>query len=183
MMCMVIISNCGVIWLETDDLANDNPDPIYEYINIVYAVIYILEIMARLYAQGCEFFKKADKNDLQQKLKWQWSNIMDFMIVIAIIIETFLINMILSDIAPQLGEDLSGIGILRVFRLLRLVRIIRLFKMFRELAILVVSVGHAMISLGWAFLFLIIFNYIAACMLVPFIGHSEEWDNKVESKF
>eukprot|EP00746_Dinoflagellata_sp_MGD_P015523 gnl/MRDRNA2_/MRDRNA2_134515_c0_seq1.p1 gnl/MRDRNA2_/MRDRNA2_134515_c0~~gnl/MRDRNA2_/MRDRNA2_134515_c0_seq1.p1 ORF type:complete len:337 (-),score=31.59 gnl/MRDRNA2_/MRDRNA2_134515_c0_seq1:190-1164(-) len=96
---------------------------------------------------GCAYFR--------EMLNW-----MDFAVVVASILEMYLIPLSGSE-----SPDMSLFRLLRVLRVFRVLRVIRVLKFFRKLRTLTVAVGHSMGSLFWSMLLLAIVQFIASIFM------------------
>ena len=101
--------------------------------NTVCIVIFVLEILLKLYAYGGDFFKDG------------W-NIFDVIIVII-------------SIMPMI-KFLSSMRAFRIFRLFRALRALRMMKRLEKLRVVVQALLSALPSVGWVVVLLLIIYYI-----------------------
>ena len=103
-------------------------------LNVALLVIYVFEILARLYVQRLKFFT----------FKW---NILDVSVVGVDMLSLMLTHMM---------GDMPSLSVLRIFRAIRLLRAFRVLVAFPELYMLLHGMYSAMKAL-WCVLVLIIF--------------------------
>lgn len=133
----VIIVNSILIGLETSPTYMKNVGFIIDQVDLVILVIFVLEIILKVYAYRLDFFKSP------------W-NLFDSSIV-------------LVSILPAAGS-------FSVFRALRIIRTLRLLKNIPKLKLIIESLLHAVPSIGWIFMLLIIVFYIFAVIGTNIFG-------------
>lgn len=133
----VIIVNSILIGLETSPFWMDNVGYIIDQVDIVILVIFVLEIVLKVYAYRLDFFKSA------------WN---------------------LFDSSVVLVSILPAAGSFSVFRALRIIRTLRLLKNIPKLKLIIESLLHAVPSIGWIFMLLIIVFYIFAVIGTNIFG-------------
>lgn len=81
--------------------------------------------------------------------------------------DTFLVvTAMLDDLARGVGAtDLSFLRVLRIVRMFRATRILRVFRFLGELRIMIASIAASFVSLGWAFLLILILMFCASIMV------------------
>mmetsp|Transcript_8188 Transcript_8188/g.22482 ORF Transcript_8188/g.22482 Transcript_8188/m.22482 type:complete len:587 (+) Transcript_8188:69-1829(+) len=150
-MGVVVLCNLVTIGLETDLRSGSWPE-VFSYINSMFLLVYIAEMVLRLLTHGPE--------SLHDKL-----TVLDGMLVMLSFVERFMTN--------------SGFArALPAFRLLRVVRLLKEFKTLRnqrELWVLIVSGDKAALTLGWVSLVLFMIVLACASFAKYVIGESAEW--------
>jgi len=160
MMAGIITFNFGLVIHETDltgqcveDQLESCPAlhaPFLQHCNIVLLVVYVVEILVRMLAEGLKFFVG------------MW-NLFDFVIVATSLLGEFL---------P--GGTNGSITFLRIFRLMRVFRAMRFLShsnTFRELYLIIHGFVSAMRAIFWAALFLVflltLWSIIAVALIHP----------------
>ena len=128
----LILLNTITLGIETFTLSAAATS-ILSTINTVCIVIFVLEILLKLYAYGPAFFKDA------------W-NIFDVVIVVI-------------SILPMI-KFLSSMRAFRIFRLFRALRALRMMKRLEKLRIIVQALLGALPSVAWVVVLLLIIYYI-----------------------
>lgn len=147
----VIMMNAVTIGLETDALAkNEELDYMYP-IEVLFTVIYILEISVKIFGYGCKIFK-------------EFGFLSDLFLVLLAITDTFILGAF--DVASQLSQFMM----LRMLRLFKLARILRLLKLFRELWLLLSSIIDSLRLLIWCGILLTLLLYLAGILTTQLIG-------------
>jgi voltage-gated sodium channel len=98
----VILFNAAILGLETSDAAIAVAGPVIKTLDTICLVIFVLELLAKLYAQGLRFFRDG------------W-NVFDFLII-----------------AISLVPAGEGLTILRALRILRLLRVVSVAPALRR---------------------------------------------------
>jgi len=154
---VTIISNAMYMGVEVDFTSPGQDTPVeFTVIRSVYTTLFTVELILRLLAQGCHFFRSE---------QWGW-NCLDMLIVSSSVIETFL------EIIRHVGSEHMGsiqsmshirlVRIIRITRLLRVFRITRIVRFVRALRTLVYSIIGTLKSLVWALLLLFMIIYVFA---------------------
>jgi len=154
---VTIISNAMYMGVEVDFSSPGQDAPVeFTIIRSVYTTIFTVELILRLLAQGCHFFRSQ---------QWAW-NYLDLLIVFSSVIESFL------EIIRHVGSEHMGsmqsmshirlVRIIRITRLLRVFRITRIVRFVRALRTLVYSIIGTLKSLVWALLLLFMIIYVFA---------------------
>lgn len=133
----VIILNSILIGLETSPVVMNSIGPYIDQIDLVILVIFVIEILLKVYAYRLKFFKSA------------WN---------------------LFDASVVLVSILPAAGSFAVFRALRILRTLRLLKNIPKLKLIIESLLHAIPSIGWIFMLLIIVYYIFAVIGTNIFG-------------
>jgi voltage-gated sodium channel len=173
-----ITLNAVTMGLETDARGEKGDDiPSYWYlIEVVFCLIFLAELVARLYYHRLSFFCPP-----KRKL---W-NITDFAIVLMSVIDAFII-------APlgMSGDTVRLVTLLRFVRLMRLIRLVRLLRMFKELWLVANGLIESAKTLCWVAIMILCFIYICAIFTTLVIGKNDElydpyfmtsggWDHEV----
>lgn len=156
---LVIFVNAVLIGMETDDEISSAPrlkESSWYVVAFIFALIFSVEIMLRLVAEQCYFFRDG------------W-NIFDFSTVLLTCLDTFVITPLATE-----SKDFDVFSVLRVLRLLRVVRIVRLLKYFKELWLLVVGVADAVRTLLWANMLILLVIFMYAVFFRKVIGSMQE---------
>jgi hypothetical protein len=159
-----ILSNAVLIGVNSDwamrnrHLGSDRPTS-FIALDWLFLIIFILELMLRMAAEGFLFFKLRNK-------MFGW-NLFDGLIIAL----TLLNN------ADVLGIRLSVVRVFRVLRLVHVIRIIRLKNGFMELRMMVDGIMNCGKTLLWSFLLLIVITFIYAVVCLEFIA---EWLTQAE---
>lgn len=124
---LLVIANLVSIVIETDiNARGEDMPPWLKFSNILFIVLYGLELLARIYIERAHFIYSS------------W-NIFDAMIVVI----------------GVTGEFIQGVmdqvSVLRTMRLLRSLRLVRLLNVFPELATLIRDVVRCLRTLMWTF--------------------------------
>eukprot|EP00413_Alexandrium_margalefii_P021203 CAMPEP_0204553338 /NCGR_PEP_ID=MMETSP0661-20131031/27293_1 /ASSEMBLY_ACC=CAM_ASM_000606 /TAXON_ID=109239 /ORGANISM="Alexandrium margalefi, Strain AMGDE01CS-322" /LENGTH=572 /DNA_ID=CAMNT_0051560375 /DNA_START=14 /DNA_END=1732 /DNA_ORIENTATION=- len=127
---------------------------ITNWFEMMFTIIYILELLVRLAVDGLRFCTGHSK----------WWNLIDMFIVFMSV--DSLLNVVQSG-----GSDGQGkiVVVMRILRMARLVRILR-FKIFKELALMVTSLLSSARTLLWAMVFLVYFLFILGVILTYTFG-------------
>jgi len=175
-------------------------------LEIVFCCLFVIEIVLRLYFHGFSFFAFPMPRPVRDSItgelppsppllikikKWflylparlNYSNLMDFAIVVTSVADTFVLQPMGS------GANARFVSMLRFVRLLRLVRLVRLFKIFKELWLVANGLINAMKTLLWVCLMIFMVCYIAGIFTTLWIGHNDQlydpyfretgWDHEI----
>lgn len=156
MICSALVIAIHVLYLgiETDfDDARGAPDGVWFYLELVFTLVFIVELLLRLFAERTQFFYD----------RW---NVFDFALVLISCLDTFIIGQIENDSVRSFGF----LNILRGLRLLRLARIVRLLKFFRTLWMLIIGVLDAMRTLVWAWVLITVIIFVFAVFMTRVLG-------------
>jgi voltage-gated sodium channel len=140
-----ILVNGAIVGVQTDWMARaleDSPPFPFQVMEIVFGIIFTLELALRLFAYRCMFFFMPGKG---------W-NIFDFTVV-----SLQWIEMVLELMAAGLGVDFS---LLRILRLIRVIRLARALRLIGELRTIVSSIAGSMKSLFWTGVLLFMVVYV-----------------------
>uniref|UniRef100_A0A7S0B581 Ion transport domain-containing protein n=1 Tax=Pyrodinium bahamense TaxID=73915 RepID=A0A7S0B581_9DINO len=120
----VIIANTGCIAIEAALIQHEDLKPVFEAIEAVFTVLYVLEIVMRLREQGLwDFFFGNDH-------MWDW---FDFCITLAGVIDTVTVVL--------LSQKGSGASVCRLFRIMRIMRLFRAARFLGEIEdVLILSI-------------------------------------------
>jgi len=151
LLCLVILINLVVAILETDATVDDmsaTPQWIVA-MNVILLIIYCAEVIVRLYAYRCCYFKS------------YW-NLLDFVVIG--------LDLLLHLLRGIIGE-LPNLSVLRTVRLVRLARAFRILVLFPELYIMVRGLSGTIRTVFWGLLllgsFIILFSLVAVQMIHP----------------
>jgi len=154
---VVILLNA--IWIAIDTDNNDavvllDADRAFQITENAFCTFFTAELLIRFLS-----FKE------KRRCVHDWSFVFDFVLVLGMVIETWIVTGILLFIGRSDGSYAAGLGnfsILRVARLvkmLRMARMARLLRMVPELVVIVKSIGVAFRSVGFFFLLMVIVLY------------------------
>lgn len=143
----VIIASCVVVGLSAQFSKTADKDPK----ELIYAdnccsVFFFVELLLRLFSQGCSFFTSKDR-------RW---NMFDSLLVVQSIADYVLQNILGDDLMGSIGNTV------RVLKIVRIFRIFRIFRFLSELSVLVLMIADSVRSLCWALLMLVIVIYTFA---------------------
>eukprot|EP00746_Dinoflagellata_sp_MGD_P001574 gnl/MRDRNA2_/MRDRNA2_102986_c0_seq1.p1 gnl/MRDRNA2_/MRDRNA2_102986_c0~~gnl/MRDRNA2_/MRDRNA2_102986_c0_seq1.p1 ORF type:complete len:622 (-),score=92.82 gnl/MRDRNA2_/MRDRNA2_102986_c0_seq1:9-1874(-) len=156
---MLIIINAIYIGIETDNNLDDAAASGWFAGEMIFTVLFSVELVLRLYGLRLFFFRDA------------W-NLFDLVLVVMGVIDTFILSMarsMASDGAKK-DESLNVFMAMRVVRLLRLARIFRLLRFFKELWLLVAGVLNALRTLMWTWMFILLIIYVFGLVATRMLG-------------
>jgi voltage-gated sodium channel len=173
----IITLNAVTMGLEADARGEngDNVSSIWYFIELLFCLIFLFEVSARLYYHRIRFFTN---------VHGRWWNIADLTIVCLSLADTFVFTPI------GMGGGGRLISMLRFVRLMRLVRLIRLFALFKELWLVASGLFESAKTLCWVALMIMAFIYICAIFTTLMIGKNDKlydqyfldsggWDHEV----
>lgn len=164
-MGLIIIGNALVIGGETDlpHLL------IWSYLEKVFLVIFIGELVLKIFAKGLSrFFCEWD-----QDIIW---NLFDFAIVLLGVVD-FISELVLR------GSDQGFATIFRLVRLLRILRVFRIFRMLKQLYLLAAGFAEAAQAVVWVTVLMAFVLYTCSIILVRCLGHGTEDDSFWADKY
>ena len=146
---LLIFINLLLLGIEVEmsmTLGQDDVPTWFETLNLMIVIIFVVEIVMKLFAFGCrDFFMGADGH---------W-NVFDLIIIMLSVVETVLDFWAASQSASQV--ELSHLRVMRFMRLartLRGIRVIRLLRYVGALRTLVFSILNTLKSLLWTLILL-----------------------------
>jgi len=160
--CILIVMNAAFIAWRTQratELAVDaaksgrsaeEVSPLFDTGEVVFNVVFAVELMMRLLAYECAFFSGPERN---------W-NVLDMCLVIPSAFESML---------TTLDMNISFIRTLRLLRMLRTLRMIRIMRFaatFRHLRLMLLAVLNCIVPLFWAIFFLMFMIFLFAIMFM-----------------
>ncbi|CAE7771416.1 CATSPER1 [Symbiodinium sp. CCMP2456] len=154
---LVIFTNCIVIGVETDVVAQSSADQspeVFSVLDTLYTLVFFAELLVRLSAYGGDFFWGP------KGLFW---NYLDVIIVCPSMVQ-LAIRVIWQSGADNSGGSLAVVRVLRITRVFRVIRVVKVMKFVRSLRQLVESIMHTMKSLAWSMLLLVAIIYVFAIM-------------------
>jgi voltage-gated sodium channel len=159
----VIFLNAILMGVELDSSdreVTEISDRLFWYvIEILFALVFLAELCARVYVHHFAFFKTA-------------MNCFDALLVALTILDTFILSPMSS------GGSVRVVGALRVIRMMRLVRLVRLLPRFKELWLIVNGLAHSLKTLAWVSLLLSVTLYFFAIFATQQIGQNDEIYNE-----
>lgn len=161
---VAVLVNAGVIGVDTHFRAIESNafEDIGLVIDMVFFVIFFVELILRIWADRCPKF-------------WceVW-NLLDLFLVLSSIVDlVFTFTQVGGD--SDLGK-LRAIRLLKVTRIVRLVRIVRVLRFrailraIRGLILIVKAIVGALKSLGWVVLMFAVASYLSAIVTTEFLG-------------
>eukprot|EP00928_Gymnodinium_smaydae_P038176 TRINITY_DN26384_c0_g1_i1.p1 TRINITY_DN26384_c0_g1~~TRINITY_DN26384_c0_g1_i1.p1 ORF type:complete len:788 (+),score=156.51 TRINITY_DN26384_c0_g1_i1:38-2365(+) len=155
-MCVVIVVNATLL-----GVAVDTPWSGWNFIESVFATIFVAELSYKLRVVGCkEFF-------LGDEIAW---NLIDlFIVVIAVV------DVLLWIFGSFFGDaEFGSLTVVRLVRLTRLSRFLRLLRLkaFKELTLIVNGVVAGLRTLFWANILLLLLIYSCGVFLAQTLGTS-----------
>ncbi|CAE7479501.1 CACNA1S [Symbiodinium necroappetens] len=154
---LVIFTNCIVIGVETDVVAQSSADKspeVFSVLDTLYTLVFFAELLVRLSAYGGDFFWGP------KGLFW---NYLDVIIVCPSMVQ-LAIRVIWQSDDDNGGGSLTVVRVLRITRVFRVIRVVKVMKFVRSLRQLVESIMHTMKSLAWSMLLLVAIIYVFAIM-------------------
>jgi len=155
----VIFMNAVLMGVELDQTQKDVTEIsdriIWYVIEVIFALIFIAELAARVFVHRFDYFKHA-------------MNIFDALLVALTILDTFILAPMSS------GGSVRVVGALRVIRMMRLVRLIRLLPKFKELWLIVNGLAYSLKTLSWVSLLMCVSLYFFAIFATAQIGQNDE---------
>lgn len=132
-----------------------HPSWIWDF-EVFFAIVLAAEFITRVLVFGREFLNPVDR----------WWNVFDFILVSSSIIQC----------AFEAVVDLS---FLRLLRLLRVLRVFRLVRQLQMLRLMLAMIGSALASVAWAFVFLLMFTFLAATFFMQLVRTyiNERWQD------
>lgn len=130
-----------------DDVGWQNADAAFEACELIFNVIFTVELFFRLIVQRCAFFLDI-------------SNILDFLLVFIT-----LSTEVVFPIFNIQTVNVSFARILRFGRIVRVLKVVRVMRVFRQLRILVQTIISSFGALAWSMLILFVIMLIAAMFL------------------
>jgi len=166
----MILINAVYTGIETD-YDQDVPRMFWLCCESVFLVIFGVELILR-HKYHMWMPKQADEEHVGF-FKHTW-NVLDLVIVLAGVIDAWLMTLLLQVIIGFDEEQNSGLvglfAILRIFRVLRLLRILRIFRFLRELLLLAQGIYGAMKALGWSIVLVFMTLYTCSIITTRLIG-------------
>jgi len=154
---IIIVVNAIFIGVQADFRARSHRESyrpsFFAFSEISFCVFFVVEITARIIAQGREFVCGDD---------WKW-NLFDATIVFCQLFE---------QIVKAMGKhfvNLSSFRMLRVLRIFRVGRLLRVLHMFDELRQIMESMTKSASVLGWSGVMLGIVIYIFSVVVLQFV--------------
>lgn len=147
---VLLISNAVFIGYQVDSAFSNDPPVIIEYIDLIYCILFLMELVMRMYAfQIRSFFCDPDN------CRW---NIVDFFIVIMASIDTVIAAVSKGGRSPF--ESIMIILIVRLVRITRVLKVVRVMRLFKHLRVLIAAIGNTLKAACWAVVLLCMILYI-----------------------
>jgi len=156
----VIATNSVFIGVQIEIAARSHgrPVPVSLFVlNLVYTLLFVIELVLRTAASGLKFFYKADN------LGWHY---LDVLIVVSSLLELAL-GGISGDVGMRTSEssvtnNMRLVRFVRITRILRIMRIVKVVRFIRALRSLIYSIIFTLRSLAWSMLLLMLIMYVFA---------------------
>eukprot|EP00929_Paragymnodinium_shiwhaense_P000565 TRINITY_DN100810_c0_g1_i1.p1 TRINITY_DN100810_c0_g1~~TRINITY_DN100810_c0_g1_i1.p1 ORF type:complete len:750 (-),score=171.96 TRINITY_DN100810_c0_g1_i1:106-2355(-) len=172
---LLVFGNAIVVGMQVDFTAQhlDEKMPMhFRIVDLVFCVLFTLELLLRLVAHGTSFFTT---------FGWAW-NWFDLVLVVIQLVEETLLAMAITerddlggskDNAPEAGGEVLSSSLMRVIRLLRAVRVIRVLRVLRvaeDLQLLMSCILHSFKSFFWALMLIMMMVYVIAIYLTQIVA-------------
>jgi len=125
------------------NLSEDHPPTHLRVIEVVFCVIFFLELMARITVYRSKFL--SGKN-------WQWHAFDSVVVFFSITDE--LTQLLLT--GTKIQQVIMSLGVLRMLRLMRVVRLVRMVRLIPELKSMVYLISASMWSFFWTVVLLVL---------------------------
>eukprot|EP00927_Polykrikos_kofoidii_P038529 TRINITY_DN3291_c0_g1_i2.p1 TRINITY_DN3291_c0_g1~~TRINITY_DN3291_c0_g1_i2.p1 ORF type:complete len:576 (-),score=81.93 TRINITY_DN3291_c0_g1_i2:398-2125(-) len=154
---LAIILNAMALGSQTNYMAkhwtSSTPD-YYNTIDVFFCLIFVMEMVARIYVERCSFVSGPD---------WTW-NFFDLVVTSLQLTETILLTCLASngDAKLHLNEftdDTRLFQVLRIFRLLRILRVLRVLHLVGDLRAIITSIGVSLRPLCWTVILLLLLTF------------------------
>lgn len=129
--------------------------PVVTAIHGIYAVVFLIELLMRMGAQGQSFFSSYDRANL-------FWNYLDAVLVGVSIVESILVLVLVEDTEIGMSNKLRT---MRIVRLTRLVRLLRAIRFFAGLRTLIYSIFYTLKALAWSIILLLLMMYVLGILL------------------
>lgn len=169
---LVIFANSACIGWQADWELKGNDTAFFEYLDIAFMVVYILELGARFFTLGLKCLQSG------------WI-IFDAALVLLGIVSIMLLPILtaVSGGSVQSIDGLAPLMVLRVLRILKLARALRLLVQFKTLWMLVRGLLTSYRAIVFTFLLMFLILYVFACMAVEIITKDAKMkEDEVTSK-
>ncbi|CAE7216695.1 Scn11a, partial [Symbiodinium natans] len=154
----LVASNAAIIGLEVEHVAQnplDVPPAWYQWMHLVYAVIFTVELFLRIVAYGVHLYTDAEM--------FRWSTL-DFVIVVSSWVD-IIAQWALQESSTSALAPMRVARVLRITRLIRVTRLAKLMLWLKALRTLLYSVFVTLKSLVWAMVLLVLIMYVFAILL------------------
>jgi voltage-gated sodium channel len=171
---LLVLSNSLFLGVQIEfAFTNETFDSVL-YVDIVFCVLFLIELLLRVYAFGCRgFFTGYDRH-------WNWFDLA----IVGLTTIDVLVSIVLSDSNISLLSNISILRTLRILRITRVLRIIRVMKFFKELRVMISAIASTLKVACWALALLVMAMYIFGTAIaslvaerIVFIENSEESDD------
>eukprot|EP00439_Symbiodinium_sp_Y106_P059986 s2602_g8.t2 len=166
---LVIFTNCIIIGVETDVVAQSSADQspeVFSVLDTLYTLVFFAELLDVI-IESCLTFSEALRSRGESALRGrvektpadstQSAEVCPSMVQLAI-------RVIWQSGADNGGASLAVVRVLRITRVFRVIRVVKVMKFVRSLRQLVESIMHTMKSLAWSMLLLVAIIYVFAIM-------------------
>lgn len=151
-MGLFLMLNAIAIGVQVDHMArqdHDTPPMHFRIIDLIFLVVFLGELCARLYTFQTKFLKMKG---------WRW-NLFDAVVVVFQILDEAA-QILLAGTSVQ--EVIDNMGVLRILRLGRMLRLIRMVRLIPELKSMVYLIAASMWSFFWTVVLLLLMMYCVA---------------------
>eukprot|EP00746_Dinoflagellata_sp_MGD_P152990 gnl/MRDRNA2_/MRDRNA2_84003_c0_seq3.p1 gnl/MRDRNA2_/MRDRNA2_84003_c0~~gnl/MRDRNA2_/MRDRNA2_84003_c0_seq3.p1 ORF type:complete len:710 (+),score=133.45 gnl/MRDRNA2_/MRDRNA2_84003_c0_seq3:78-2207(+) len=163
---IIVALNCIVIGIDTDvnsGVDGRRPGVEWQVVDTIFAVIWVSEVMARLYYHKCRYFCNA------------WNNL-DFFLACLAVVDAWVMKVMEMDSSAQATESFSWYRVIRIARMLRLLRLIKLMRMIQDVWLIIQGFLAALRTLLWVFVLLFLCIYSCAVYITTIVGQACNMD-------
>lgn len=163
---LVVVLNAVFIGIEIDHPAYF---PVYDFliINSLFLAFFIAEIAVKISVLGYVKY-----------VKDPW-NVFDVIVTVLVCVQ---MTATYSSISGRIYDHMLHYVAADFTQILRLCRLFRLARVFKELGVLIRSFLMSIRALGWIFVLLLLWFYLAACFTTVFIGRRESLPNESQQE-
>jgi hypothetical protein len=158
LICAVIFANACLIGAQVDFQARNprsSTPASYQYFEYVFGAVFFLELLLRIYVDGCNFF-------CMPGCAW---NIFD-----TVLVALQIIDLVISSMTDNTTEVARSVRVIRVFRTVRVARVLRMVHLFDELRKLMYLIMASFASFVWTAFLLLILTYMFAIFFTQMVA-------------
>mmetsp|Transcript_23780 Transcript_23780/g.55476 ORF Transcript_23780/g.55476 Transcript_23780/m.55476 type:complete len:665 (+) Transcript_23780:52-2046(+) len=153
--------NQSIVWQIDHVGGSEALQPRYiKYADYGFILFYTIELLLKLSAFGCSFFKGES---------WKW-NLFDLILVLVGVYD------LVIDVLGEIRDiNVTWMRLLRLVRMIKLLRVVRIMRFFRVLRMMVSSIAGSLMTLMWSILMLSLMMYVFGLTFLQIIsGHLSE---------
>jgi len=164
--CTMLLANAILIGVQANRSASKaDATQAFRVIEVFFCVFFTAELLLRLYAYRCQFFRSGD-----------WWNYFDLMLVLFQLVDELTIAIVGSTGSQSFMKDMSVVRLVRVLRLLRILRLLRVIRFVTELRKVIYLIMGSLPSFFWTMVLLTLLVYILAVFFTQIVADSmDEW--------